>query len=131
MGLAKAGELNSYPGPLHVLELASQLALTDAQRAATEALYAEMRDKAQPLGRKIIEAERVLDQAFVNRTIDAAGLRAHVNAIAVMRGELRAVHLETHLAQRSVLTPEQVARYDALRGYGGTEPAHGSRRHGG
>ncbi len=97
MGLAKAGELNSYPGPLHVLQLAGELALSATQRATTEALYAGMRDKAQPIGRKIIEAERTLDQAF----------------------------------ERSVLTPEQVARYDALRGYGGTEPAHGSRRHGG
>jgi len=131
MGLAKAGELNSYPGPLHVLQLAGELALSATQRATTEALYAGMRDKAQPLGRKIIEAERTLDQAFANGTIDAASLRAHINAIAILQGELRAVHLETHLAQRSVLTPEQVARYDALRGYGGTEPAHGSRRHGG
>src|SRR5712691_1927450 len=46
MGLAKAGELNSYPGPMHVLQLADELALSDVQRAATEALYAGMRDKA-------------------------------------------------------------------------------------
>src|SRR4051812_40206345 len=63
MGLAKAGELNSYPGPLHVLQLANQLGLTDAQRAATETLYASMRDKAQPIGVKIIEAEKNLDRA--------------------------------------------------------------------
>src|SRR5437763_13750708 len=58
MGLAKAGELSSYPGPLHVLQLANQLGLTDAQRAATETLYASMRDKAQPIGVKILEAEQ-------------------------------------------------------------------------
>ena len=33
MGLALAGELNGYPGPKHVLELAKELNLTDAQRA--------------------------------------------------------------------------------------------------
>src|SRR5262249_55422706 len=32
MGLAKAAELNSYPGPLHVLQLANELGLSDAQR---------------------------------------------------------------------------------------------------
>jgi len=32
MGLARAAELNHYPGPLHVLELAEQLGLSAAQR---------------------------------------------------------------------------------------------------
>ena len=72
MGLAKAAELNSYPGPLHVLQLANQLGLSDIQRAASESLYTDMRSKAQPLGRKIIEAERILDQAFANGRIDPA-----------------------------------------------------------
>src|SRR6266487_3673148 len=62
MGLAKAAELNSYPGPLHVLELARELDLTDTQRAATQSLYARMRERAQPLGIKIIAAERELDR---------------------------------------------------------------------
>ena len=32
MGLAKAAELNGYPGPAHVLELAVQLEITSEQR---------------------------------------------------------------------------------------------------
>ena len=131
MGLAKAAELNSYPGPLHVLQLAGQLGLSDAQRAATEALYADMRQKAQPLGRRIIEAERALDQAFSSTRVDAASLRAQVNAIAALQGELRAAHLEIHLAQRALLTPAQISSYDALRGYGDRQAPHDSRRHGG
>lgn len=131
MGLAKAAELNSYPGPLHVLHLANQLELSDVQRTATESLYADMRNKAQPIGRKIIEAERNLDQAFANSQIDRAMLWSQVNAIAILQGELRAVHLETHLAQRSLLTPDQIARYDVLRGYGTNRTPHGSRLHGG
>ena len=38
MGYAKAAELNHFPGPMHVLELAGPLALTSEQRAATERL---------------------------------------------------------------------------------------------
>ena len=38
MGFAKPAELNGYPGPMHVLELADRLALTNEQRAATHAL---------------------------------------------------------------------------------------------
>ncbi len=83
LGLAKAAELNSYPGPIHVLQLASKLALSDAQREASEALYDDMRLKAQTIGRKIVEAERTLDQSFASGRIEAATLRVQVNAVAV------------------------------------------------
>lgn len=131
MGLAKAAELNSYPGPLHVLELARELDLTEAQRAATESLYAGMRDRAQPVGIKIIEAERDLDRAFVDGTISPTELRSRVSTISALQGELRTVHLEVHLAQRALLRPEQISRYDMLRGYGGNRTPHDSQRHGG
>ena len=131
MGLAKAGELNSYPGPLHVLQLADQLALSDAQRAATASLQATMRDQAVPIGRQIIEAERTLDRAFADGRIEPATLRSQLDAIANLQGNLRAAHLEAHLAQRSVLTREQISRYDALRGYGEYRTPQDSHRHGG
>ncbi len=63
MGLAKAAELNSYPGQLHVLQLADQLGLSDAQRKATESLYANMRERALSIGRQIIDAERARSQS--------------------------------------------------------------------
>jgi len=131
MGLAKAAELNSYPGPLHVLQLANELGLSDAQRKATDSLYANVRQRALSIGRQIIEAERTLDRAFVNGAIEPATLRSQVSAIATLQGELRAVHLEAHLAQRALLTPEQIARYDVLRGYRGSPAPHDTRRHGG
>jgi Spy/CpxP family protein refolding chaperone len=131
MGLAKAGELNSYPGPLHVLQFAEQLGLSDAQRMATDSLYAKMRERAVSIGRQIIEAERTLDRAFADGRIDPATLRSQLDAIAIMQGNLRAVHLETHLAQRSLLTPEQISRYDALRGYGDNRTPHEGHQHGG
>ena len=37
MGLALAAELNGYPGPLHVLELADKLDLSAEQRTACSA----------------------------------------------------------------------------------------------
>src|SRR6266446_2426164 len=131
MGLAKAGELNSYPGPLHVLQLADQLGLSDAQRAATASLQATMRDRAVPIGQQIIEAERTLDRAFADSRIEPATLRSQLDAIAVLQGNLRAAHLEAHLAQRSLLTREQISRYDALRGYGDNRTPHEGHRHGG
>jgi hypothetical protein len=118
MGLAKAAELNSYPGPTHVLELASHLQLTEAQRTATQALFEAMRAKAVPLGAQIIAAERELDSAFAKARITPDALRTRLQAIGKLQAELRAVHLETHIAQRALLSPDQIARYDMLRGYG-------------
>src|SRR5216684_5819064 len=51
MGLAKAAELNSYPGPLHVLQLTDQLGLSEAQLKATGSLQATMRERAVAIGR--------------------------------------------------------------------------------
>src|SRR5258708_36046438 len=48
LGLAKAAELNSYPRPLHVLELARVLHLTDTPRAAPQSLYSRMAARAPP-----------------------------------------------------------------------------------
>jgi Spy/CpxP family protein refolding chaperone len=129
MGFAKAAELNSYPGPLHVMQFAKELDLSNAQRGATEALYADMHSKAQRLGMKIIEAERNLDRAFADRRISATALSDQVNEIATLRGQFRLVHLETHLAQRMLLTPEQIDRYDMLRGYM-KRATHKARLHG-
>ncbi|HEY7245242.1 MAG TPA: hypothetical protein VH678_15335 [Xanthobacteraceae bacterium] len=79
-----------------------------------------MRAKAISLGARIIEAEQNLDRAFAEGWIEPTYLRQQINTIAMLQGDLRAVHLETHLAQRAILRPEQIARYDELRGYHNT-----------
>ncbi len=117
MALAKAGELNHYPGPMHVLEFAEPMKLTDAQRQRTEDIRKAMLDDAIPLGKRIIEKERELDRLFATGEIDNARLDAALGEIGRMQGELRAVHLRAHLEQKKILTPEQVAKYDELRGY--------------
>jgi hypothetical protein len=50
MGLALAAELNGYPGPRHVLDLAGQLDLTAEQRAEAQRLLDEMQAQAIVLG---------------------------------------------------------------------------------
>ena len=137
MGLAKAAELNHYPGPRHVLELAAQLQLTPEQRASAQAAFDRMRDEAVRLGRQIVERERTLDAMFARADIDAARLRAATSEIASLQGELRAAHLSAHLEMRRLLSPAQIKRYDELRGYAGaskpkthTPPAaHGNHKH--
>ncbi len=121
MGLAKAAELNHYPGPRHTLDLASELGLSSAQTAATQRIFATMSGEAQALGRRIVAAERELDGAFAEGRLDQAGLRQATAAIAALQGELRFVHLRAHLELKTVLSAEQVRHYDRLRGYSGAK----------
>ena len=117
MGLALAAELNGYPGPMHVLELADALGLTDQQRARMHDLFAAMRAEAIPLGDKLIAQEAELDRGFADRTIAPSSLAASVGAIGATQAELRHTHLKYHLSAAEVLTPAQVQRYGELRGY--------------
>src|SRR5437899_1240812 len=60
MGLAKAAELNRYPGPRHVLDMASQLGLSEIQRAETQQIYDRMHQEAVRLGNLLIDKESEL-----------------------------------------------------------------------
>src|SRR5690242_20746534 len=64
MGLALAAELNGYPGPLHVLELADRLQLSPEQTRRVDSLYRAMQSEAIAAGAKLIRAERELDRQF-------------------------------------------------------------------
>lgn len=116
-GLAKAAELNGYPGPAHVLEHAEALALSEQQRRATETLMQTHKARARTLGAELVQAEQGLDDAFVRRVIDAPTLASLTAAIGNKQAQLRQEHLQTHLLQTALLTPAQVRRYAELRGY--------------
>jgi Spy/CpxP family protein refolding chaperone len=118
MGLALPAELNGYPGPSHVLELAAQLHLTDAQREQVQNLFAAMKAETTPLGKKLIEQEAGLDRLFAEKTITPVALTTATSAIGTTQSALRAAHLRYHLTMTEVLTPAQVKHYAELRGYG-------------
>jgi Spy/CpxP family protein refolding chaperone len=125
MSLALAAELNGFPGPLHVLELSEKLGLTGTQRTAVEGMFAAMKAETIPIGERLIQQETELDQQFATRAITAASLAATMERIGSTQAALRTAHLSYHLAMLSVLTPEQVRRYGALRGYGAANPHRG------
>jgi Spy/CpxP family protein refolding chaperone len=117
MGLALPAELNGYPGPAHVLELAADLQLTEPQRARAQALFDAMKAETVPIGERLIQQEAELDQLFATKTVTATNLAAATTAIGGTQALLRAAHLKYHLSMLDVLMPSQVARYAQLRGY--------------
>jgi hypothetical protein len=116
-GYAKAAELNGYPGPAHVIELAAQLQLSAEQLSASQKLMARHKEQASKLGAQLVAAERALDTAFASRSVNAQRLQELTQGIGVLQASLRAEHLQTHLEQTAVLSAAQIARYNALRGY--------------
>jgi hypothetical protein len=117
MGLALAAELNGYPGPAHVLELADALRLSERQRSETTRLFEAMKAEAVPIGDRLIADEAALDRLFADKKVTRDSLDDSLSRIARDQADLRAAHLRYHLAMVELLSPEQVARYADLRGY--------------
>lgn len=116
-GFAKAAELNGYPGPAHVLELAEPLALSAPQRDASARLMNSHKARASKLGAEVVEAERVLDRLFAQHQAEPDTVERAAARVGQLQAALRAEHLNTHLLQAQLLTKEQIQRYQVLRGY--------------
>jgi hypothetical protein len=126
MGLALPAELNGYPGPSHLLELADPIGLTDAQRQTVQGLFDTMKAETIPLGEQLIAQETELDALFATHKATAERVAALTAAIGSTQARLRTAHLRYHLSTLGLLEPEQVERYADLRGYrgGGTGGQH-------
>jgi hypothetical protein len=122
MGMALPAELNGYPGPVHVLELADKLSLSETQRAAVQSLFEAMKAESIPIGERLIEQEALLDRLFAGRTATAENVPAAVASVAATQGELRTAHLKYHLSTLALLQPGQIELYRRLRGYGADGP---------
>jgi hypothetical protein len=116
-GLALAAELNGMPGPAHLLELKDQIPLDSDQVAKTQALLDEMRKAAIPTGERLIAAEKALEAAFAAGKVGETSLRQLLADAESARTELRFVHLSQHYKTVQYLKPEQIKRYNILRGY--------------
>jgi hypothetical protein len=127
MGLALPAELNGYPGPSHLLELADQLGLRPEQRTQIATMFANVKAEAIPLGERLIEQEVELEKQFASRTANQASLEQATASAAKLQGELRAAHLKYHLLTIPVLDKAQLDRYSELRGYAQGAPVHQHR----
>lgn len=118
-GLAKLAELNGYPGPRHVLDAinAGELVATSEQKAAIQTLYDEMQPQAVDLGLKLIAIESDLNDAFATNSISEESLQNKLEESAGVYTQLRYTHLKYHLAMMDILTPDQITKYNSLRGY--------------
>jgi Spy/CpxP family protein refolding chaperone len=117
MGLAKAAELNHYPGPMHILQLKEKLRLSPEQIAILEKTFDQMHNETVPLGNSLIEQEQMLDSVFRTAKADSINVRQFTARIGELQGKIRFAHLNAHITARKILTAEQIALYDKERGY--------------
>jgi Spy/CpxP family protein refolding chaperone len=113
-GMGMPADHAGYPGPRHVLDMAAELQLTDAQRTSMEKAFATMREKALVRGKELFEAQARLEQMFRDARPEA-DLREQAFRIDSIHAELRWIHLSAHLAAQKILTAEQIATYTRLR----------------
>jgi len=116
-GLALPAELNGMPGPAHLLELKDKIPLSQDQVQQIQALFDDMRDAAIPAGERLIAAEAALESVFASGRVDDPSLRRALAQAEAARAELRYIHLVQHGKTSRMLSPEQINRYNILRGY--------------
>lgn len=84
---------------------------------ATRLCTTYMKKKAIELGQKIVDIERIANEEFVNKSITDIQIKQLILKSAEIYGQLRYTHLNTHLKMLDILTSEQIALYNNLRGY--------------
>ena len=127
MWMASVAELNHYPGPRQVLELAAKLKLTAEQQQATINLYDEMRPEAIRLGKQLVEQEQRLNRIFAWGQASRENIEQIVTDIGVLQARLRLTHLLAHIRARELLTEDQIKRYDDLQDYGESTGESGNK----
>lgn len=123
-GLAKPAELNGYPGPAHLLELAEEVELTEEQIIEIETVFKAMRDEAVEVGRAYLDAEREVDRLFRDGVADTGNLDAALRKASDLLMSLRRVHLAAHMKVTPLLSEHQRHTYAMLRGYDGGHSGH-------
>ena len=130
MGLARPAEINGYPGPRHVLDLSTELGLSESQQAAVQTLFEQMQAEAAPRGEQFLAVYTHLEQSFREGRASAETVTTMTAHLGQIEGQLRATHLKYHLLTRPMLTDDQNAAYARLRGYVSEgQPASSPQQH--
>jgi len=114
---ALPAELNGVPGPRHVLDLAEELDLSADQQTQVQEVYDRYLVDVIPAGERYLAAAQALEEEFRAGTVTEEELPGLVAEVSRREGELVTIHLTAHLRTAGILTSEQIAAYNTLRGY--------------
>ena len=117
MGLAKAAELNGYPGPMHVLQMKEALSISKAQEIKLTAIFDKMKRETKSLGRELVSAEANLEKEFRSNRANPTRVEDLTSMIGAIHARIRASHLNAHIATKPLMTTAQLKKYEHFRGY--------------
>jgi Spy/CpxP family protein refolding chaperone len=92
-----------------------RLALTDQQAAQIQTLFTSQRDQARADIQALCEARVKMRQLLDQQNSDPAALKFAAEQVKALQGKLLDRRLDTVVALRSQLTPEQWAKWLELR----------------
>jgi Spy/CpxP family protein refolding chaperone len=122
-GSGEAAELNGYPGPAHVIQMAANLGLDDRQIGAVKAIHEEMLQAVRAIAGEVKERQHELDALFESGTVTVAALEKATSAVSEAQGRLHFVHFRAHLKTREVLTPSQISTFKQIQAQASMESA--------
>ncbi|TVQ55509.1 MAG: periplasmic heavy metal sensor [Spirulina sp. DLM2.Bin59] len=99
----------------HLLRMADELGLSDGQRNQIQALFAEAKTANEPLWQEM-QAAREQMHSLMDSGASQAELQAHHGRMQALRQQMSDRHFSTMMAVREVLTPEQQAKLQEMRG---------------
>lgn len=100
-----------------VLELKDRIGLSEERVRSIQMLFEQMKRQAMPVGERLIAAEAAIEARFARGDVEEASLRRLLQEAEAARTELRFIHLSQHHKTVPLLRPEQIQRYQVLRGY--------------
>ena len=99
--MAKAAELNGFPGPRHVLDL-KRNGLTSKQVSEIEEIYRKMNLLYIKVGAELV-AKAFMDREFKEKRVNSKSLKKMIQSSAVKYSELRYIQLVAHLETAKIL----------------------------
>jgi hypothetical protein len=114
-GMSLSAELNHYPLPDKVIKFKQEMDLSPIQITKISAIAKELHRKKLEMGLIIINNEKTLDSIFKYNRLDNGSLIYYANRYGLYQGELRNAILQACLATRSLLSQQQVNRFEALQ----------------
>lgn len=109
-GMGPMGE----PGE-RLLRMADQLGLSDAQRNQIQAIFAEAKTANEPLLQEMQAAHEQM-QTLMSSGASQSELQAQHNRMQALHQQMGDRHFSTMMAVQAVLTPEQQAKLQEMRG---------------
>ncbi|MDQ3818653.1 MAG: Spy/CpxP family protein refolding chaperone [Acidobacteriota bacterium] len=92
-----------------------QLNLTPDQLDKIRAIQEQNRVEGQPIRRRVVQAQRALDEAIYSDNADEAEIERLARELASAQADQVRMRAMTELKIRRVLTPEQLSTFRAIR----------------